>query len=40
MVLVDSDLDVLGEVHLVYEAGNVVSEELVLVTAGESYELW
>ena len=39
-VAAPSELDTLGEVHLVYEAGNFFDEDMVLVTAGEGYELW
>jgi len=36
----EQELETLGQVHLVYEAGNVVPEELVLAEAGESYGQW
>jgi hypothetical protein len=36
----EQELETLGEVHLAYEAGNVLPEELVLAEAGESYARW
>ncbi len=38
--LAESDLDTLGEVHLAYDAGNVLPEDMVLAVSWGGDEVW
>lgn len=39
-VLFDEEAETFGQVHLVYEAGNVLPEEMIVMAAGEGDEGW
>ena len=39
-VVFDQEAETFGQVHLVYEAGNVLPEEMIVMAAGEGDEGW